>query len=246
MTLMTSYNVYNSYHRDETYLKEESLFRNIFQKRFNMLQRHLGGGFGHPRGGRVLDIGCSTGVFLDLYKEAGCDTWGVESSGSASVAGEKGHKIIKGFFENVKLPKNYFDLVILNHTLEHMDDPLRVLKEVHDILKRDGIVFVDVPNAGGLGAKLLGKDWPYRLPKEHKHQFTKENLSSLFRKAGFDVTHFESRSGIFECANPLLELWQSLVGPKKRFFINIFLTPYSLLATFLNMGDSISVVGSKK
>ena len=223
---------YGKYYRDEDYKKFERTFRNIFRKRFNRVSRLV------PVGS-VVDIGCSNGVFLDLFREKGFETWGVEPSENAALARAKGHKVLKSAFEKTNLPKNYFDLVILNHTLEHLDDPLGILKKVYGLLKKDGIIFVDVPNAGGLGVKLLGEYWPYRLPEEHKWQFTKQSLSKLFKKAGFKIIHFESRSGIFEYANPLLELH------RPRFLIDILTVPYSLVATLFNMGDSMSLIGRK-
>ena len=164
------------------------------------------------------------------------ETWGVDPSESAKVAGKKGHKIIRGFFETVSLPNGFFDLVILNHTLEHMDNPVQVLKKVHRILKKDGLVYVDVPNFGSLSSKILGKHWPYLVPEEHKHQFTKKALVQILEKSGFKVIHWESRSGIFEYAEPLKL-------NKKRLLKELFLLPYSLLATAFNMGDSISIMG---
>lgn len=224
-----------NYHRDKDYLASEKQFRNIFKKRFDLIKKyHLAGGTE-----TVLDIGCSNGVFLDLFKESGFETWGVEPSGNAGVASKKGHKILKTTFEKATPPNNYFDLVILNHTLEHMDNPVEVLKKVHRILEKDGVLFVDVPNFGSLSSKILGKKWPYLLPKEHKHQFTKKTLVQILEKSGFKVIHWESRSGIFEYANPLKELF------RKRFLIDIFTSPYALIATFFNMGDSISIIGKK-
>lgn len=229
---------YRKYHRDQTYAQNENLFRNIFMKRYLLAKRFA-------KKGRVLEVGCSTGVMLDIFAERSWQTWGVEPSKSAQSAKRKGHRILRTFFEKAKLPKNYFDLVIANHTLEHMDDPLLVLKKIHSLLTKNGIVFIDVPNAGGLGAKLLGTYWPFRLPEEHKHQFTRGSLSQIFKEAGFKVTHFESRSGLFEFANPVLELRQSLTSLKKRFFTNLLTLPYAVLATAANSGDSMSLVGKK-
>lgn len=227
-----------NYHRDKDYIENESLFRNIFKKRANLLKVHLGGVLDRtPR--YILDIGCSNGVFLDLYKEEGWETWGVEPSGAGMRSEEKGHRITHDVFERAKLPEDYFDLIILNHTLEHMDNPAEVLKKVYGLLKSGGIILVDVPNAGGLGARILGKYWPLRLPQEHKWQFTKESLSKLFRESGFEILTFKSRSGIFEYANPLLEL------SRPRFLFDLLATPYSLIATVLNMGDSMSMIGKK-
>ena len=230
---------YKKYHRDKTYEKFERHFKNIFRKRFDIARNFM------KKKGRVLDIGCSTGSMLDIFREAGFETWGVEPSESAEIAREKGHKIKNSYFEKALLPPSYFDVVILNHTLEHMDDAVWVLKKVYRILKANGILVVDVPNAGGLGAKILGNRWPYRLPEEHKYQFTKDSLIEVFEKSGFRVMHFESRSGIFEFAHPFEEVWESLVTLKKRFFRNLINMPYDILVTGLNMGDSMTVIGKK-
>ncbi|PIU28424.1 hypothetical protein COT08_01380 [Candidatus Woesebacteria bacterium CG07_land_8_20_14_0_80_44_9] len=222
-----------NYHRDEDYLKFEKTFRNIFQKRVNLISRFAGKG-------KVLEVGCATGVMLKLFREQGWQVLGVEPSGSAKVAQKKGLKVWRHKFEGARLPNGYFDLAVLNHTLEHMDNPPWVLRKVNRLLKEDGIVFIDVPNAGGLGAKLLGKHWPYRLPREHKWQFTRQSLASLLTDAGFRVLHWQSRSGIFEYANPLLEL------KRKCFLFDILTSPYALIASILRRGDSMSFIARKK
>ena len=236
---------YSNYHRDKEYQENEKLFKNIFQKRYNIISRFTK----NPR--TVLDIGCSNGIFLDLYKN--CETWGVEPSENYKIAenkqslplGGKRHKIINSYFESAKLPQNYFDLIIMNHTLEHVKDAEIVLAKIYRLLKKNGILFIDVPNAGGLGSKLFGDKWPYKLPNEHTYQFTKESLSKLVTNTGFKVLHWESRSGLFELAEPLKECLRSLFGLKKRFLVNFILFPYHLIVTLLNMGDSMSIVSRK-
>lgn len=230
---------YDNYHRDSDYIENEKLFRNIFTKRFELINRYIN------KKEKVLDIGCSNGVFLDICKEHGWQTYGVEPSLSGKESERKGHKVSRFFFEKSTFPKAYFDLVIMNHTLEHFKDADFVLKKINSILKKDGILFIDVPNAGGLLSKIMGDKWPYRLPDEHKYQFTKDSLTKYITYNGFKIVHWESRSGLFEFANPLLELWQSLSGFKKRFFEDILGFPYSALVTKLNMGDSMSMVAKK-
>lgn len=231
---------YTSYHRDGDYKKFEPMFRNIFMKRYSTMIRTT-----VLQKGKVLDIGCSNGTFLDLFKEKGWQTFGVEPSASGSEAEKKSHKISRVYFEKSAFSENYFDLVIMNHTLEHVENADVVLKKINKILKKGGVLYVDVPNAGGLGAKILGNVWPLRLPKEHNYQFTRNLLSGKIKDAGFKIILFESRSGLFEFANPILELWQSLITFKKRFFVNLLLFPYSFFATILNMGDSMSIVARK-
>ncbi len=230
---------YLKYHRDSDYLENQKLFRNIFLKRVNIIKRFVN------KPGRVLDIGASTGTMLDIFKSLGWNTFGVEPSASAKIAIKKGHKITNLFFEKTKFVPNSFDLIIMNHTLEHLDNPQEILIKAYGLVKKGGFILVDVPNAGGVGSRILGNRWPYLLPKEHKSQFTKESLSTLFKNAGFKIVYFDSRSGIFEYANPLAELWQALTGFKKRFLVDILTSPYSLIVSLLKMGDSMSLVGKK-
>lgn len=222
-----------NYHRDEDYRKCESLFENMFRKRVKLISKFV-------KGGRMLEIGSATGVMLKLFARNGWDALGIEPSGSSHEAKKKGLRVLNIKFEDSKLPKDYFDLAVLNHTLEHMDNPKEVLKKINTLLKEGGTLFIDVPNFGSLSSKLLGNKWPYLLPEEHKSQFTKKNLTKLLEENGFDILHWESRSGIFEYADPLKEI------KRKRFLIDIVLLPYSLLATILNMGDSMSFIAKKK
>jgi len=222
----------NNYHRDSDYVKYDSMFKNIFLKRVNLITKFV-------KKGRLLEIGSSTGIMLNLFKDLGWDVLGIEPSKSCREAWRKKLKVLNLQFEDAEIPKNYFDLVIMNHTLEHMEKPFEVLTKIKSLLKVNGILYVDVPNYGSLSSNILGNKWPYLLPNEHKHQFTKKSLADLIQKAGFKVIYWQSRSGIFEYSNPLKELG------RKRFLIELFAFPYSLIATLLRMGDSMSFVAKK-
>ena len=228
---------YKNYHRDDDYNKMESTFKNIFKKRFKLISKFIK----NPK--RVLDIGCSNGVFLDLYHNS--ETWGVEPSSIGYRIKDVRHRIIHEYFEDAKIPENYFDLVIMNHTLEHVKDADLVLAKIYELLRKNRILFIDVPNAGGLGSKIMGDNWAYRLANEHNYQFTKVSLSKKLKDSGFKIIHWESRSGLFEFANPLQDLLLSLLSFKKRFFTNLFNLPYSMFVTILNMGDSMSIICKK-
>lgn len=236
---------YTHYHRDADYEKFEKHFKNIFRKRFNLVKKYLNINKSTNYTPRVCDIGASTGTMLDIFSKEGWETWGVEPSKSAGLAKSKGHKIIKSTLEKAKVPSKYFDAVVLNHTLEHVDNPLVVLKKVRDILKDRGIVLVDVPNFGSLSSALQKEKWSYLLPQEHNFHFTQKTLKAIFEKAGFDVIYSKSRSGICEFANPLEELLESLISLKKRFFTNVVGLPQSLIETTLNKGNSMSMIGTK-
>lgn len=230
---------YKNYHRDLSYEKSENLFRNIFQNRFNIISRYV-------KQGAVLDIGCSTGTFLEIFKNKGFEVWGVEPSLSYKIAKKRSIKIFHQIFEEVNLPKNYFDVVVMNHTLEHVTDAKLVLKKIHSLLKKGGILFIDVPNAGSFSAKILKDKWPYKLPEEHTYQFTKSSLGKLLTETGFKLIFWKSRSGVYEYANPIKEIFSSLTSLKKRFFIDLLTLPYASFVTLINRGDSMSFVAKKQ
>jgi len=229
---------YDRYHRDNDYVNYGMHFRNIFLKRFKIVKRY-------KKSGRVLDIGTSTGGMLDNFIDDGWETWGVEPSGNFEIAKAKGHRILHDEFEKAKMPSSYFDVVVANHVLEHVEDPVVFLKKVERILKKGGFVLIDVPNFGGLRSQLYRTHWKYLTLNEHKWHFTRQSLAGLFDKVGLKVIGFESRSGLYEFGYPFQELWQALVGRKKRFFTHFWHLPLDTVATILKRGDSFSLVGKK-
>lgn len=227
---------YKKYHRDEDYEKFESHFRNIFRKRYNIISEF------RNKPGKILDIGASTGTLLSIFKKNGWEVWGIEPSGSSKGAKEKGIKVINSTLERAKLPKDYFDVIVMNHVLEHMDNPLTALKKLKPSIKESGILFIDVPNFDSLPSKVLKQNWPLLIPQEHIHHFTRKTISELLSRAGYRVVHTESRSGIFEFSNPAEEILESLFTFKKRFFTNILKMPLDVLSTALDKGESMSVI----
>lgn len=227
------------YHRDSDYIALEKQFENIFKKRFEIINKYI------KNPGRVVDIGSSTGVLLKLFKDFKWEELGIEPSKSANYAIKKNINIINKKFEDVNLPKNKYDLVILNHTLEHLENPLTVLNRVYEILKKGGLVFIDVPNFGSLSSMLFGKNYSFLLPEEHNFHFTQKTLTKLLQKSKFKVKYSETRSGLFDYQNPFLELWMSLSGFKKRFITNLIRLPLDVIEKLLNKGTAISIIGQK-
>lgn len=231
---------YEEYHRDEKeYSKEEELFRNIFQKRYNNISKFKNS----P--GKILDIGASTGTLLQIFKDKGWEVWGVEPSKSAGVAKKRGIKILNQDFEASKLPKNYFDVVVMNHTFEHVMDPLKVLRKIKSVLTKGGLVYIDVPNFGGSDSKFKGEHWGYLMPEEHTYHFTKDTLSALFAKAGFEVLWIKTWSGIFDVGNPVKKLWYEGSRFRKSFIKDMVKIPFNIITTATNKGSSLAAVGKK-
>lgn len=234
---------YHVYHRDETYKSEEEQFKNIFAKRAATISNLKLQG--DPL--KILEVGSSTGLLLALLKKKGWGVLGIEpSKKAAEVAKERAIKTLNTSFEQAKIKKESFDLVVLNHVLEHMENPIGVLAKVSQLIKKDGIVFIDVPNFGSLSAKIFGNSWKYILPEEHRWHFTYTSLKNLLERTGFRVIFRETRSGIWDYQNPAKEIWDSARGLKKRFIPNILTAVPTYFLGKLKLGTSLTVIARKK
>ncbi|QQG43455.1 MAG: class I SAM-dependent methyltransferase [Candidatus Daviesbacteria bacterium] len=226
------------YHRDETYINEPELFKNIFQKRVKIISDF-------KKSGKVLEIGCSIGVMLQLLQDRGFTVYGVEmSAGAAKIAAGKGLKVIVDKFENIKFKDN-FDIIILNHTLEHLENPRRIIKKCFSLLNKGGIIYIDVPNFGSWSARKQGYRWSLLLPEEHLWHFTYFSLEILLREFKFKIIYSERASGIFDLDNPFKELIFALIHFKKRFFSELVTLFPSLIISKLNLGTDLMIIAQK-
>jgi SAM-dependent methyltransferase len=139
-----------------------------------------------PQGGTVLDIGCSSGELLQAMKRYGnFELWGVESNRKAAkLAEEKGIRVWHGEFEQHMVPAQSADLILLQHTLEHLWDPSRALAECFRILRPSGRVVIEVPNFSSWDRMLFGRYWGGGHAPRHLWHFTPRTLESMCRSAG--------------------------------------------------------------
>lgn len=142
--------------------------------------------------GRVLDVGCGTGDRLDVFRNKGFETYGIETSDSAHYAKEYLRlNVSKGDLFSARFPDGFFDLVTLYNVLEHTHDPSRVCTEIHRILKDDGFLIIQVPNKDSLQYKLFRSRWAaFDVPRD-LYYFGTETLKSLLGRVGFTVTKMD-------------------------------------------------------
>ena len=74
---------------------------------------------------------------------------------------------------------------MVNHVLEHIKDPNRLLSDIKKILVRDGYLFIGVPNFGNIIAQLKKSRWQSLIPEQHRWQFTNSTLDALLARHGF-------------------------------------------------------------
>ncbi len=111
-------------------------------------------------GGRLLDVGCGSGMFLSLMKELGWTCGGVEPDPvAAAVARSLGHDVQDGTIEDARLPENHFDAVTLSHVMEHFPKPAEALAAIARVLKPGGVFVSLSPNPAGIIRRCFGADW---------------------------------------------------------------------------------------
>jgi 2-polyprenyl-3-methyl-5-hydroxy-6-metoxy-1,4-benzoquinol methylase len=132
---------------------------------------------------------------MEAASAKGFTVKGVEVSqwASAYAREEKGLDVVPGTLEEARFADACFDVVVLNHVLEHVEAPKPLLAEIRRILKDDGLLAIGVPNAGSLMATLIGARWASWRPEQHLWHFTPDTLAALLKTVGFDVIHREAK-----------------------------------------------------
>jgi SAM-dependent methyltransferase len=140
-------------------------------------------------GGRLLDFGCGGGAFLKRMHEQGWQVTGVDASPDAvrRVREHLGLRALVGSLPNRGLEGAEFDVITLWHSLEHVHDPLTVLREALRLLAPAGKLVVAVPNIESRPFHWFGPSWfGLDLPRHLTH-FSPHTLKEMLIKAGFAV-----------------------------------------------------------
>lgn len=162
------------------YVRNRRIFDNYFVDKLNFIEQHVAKG-------KILDLGCSLGFFLDLARARGWKGFGVEISEYAVAYAKKklGINVFLGTLGEAKFEKGFFDVVTLFQTIEHLPDPGAALKEIYKILKKGGLLVITTPNINSFYTKVLGRHSFQYAHKEHLYYFTKETLVGMITKARF-------------------------------------------------------------
>ena len=169
--------------RDELYLVEASGRRQTFRRCLRLLLRYT-----DRASGVLLDVGCSTGIFMELAQEAGWSVSGVEpSKWLAERAQERfGVRVLSTTFEAARLAEQSFDVVTMWDVLEHTAEPAAIVDKAAHLLRPGGILALNVPNIESVIARLMSSRWPLLLP-EHLYYFSPASLRLLLAQHGFSV-----------------------------------------------------------
>ena len=142
--------------------------------------------------GRLLDLGCSTGYFLNAARLQ-FDSVGVEPSVSASGYARDTLKlnVTTGTLETLNPAPESFSIVTLLDVIEHVPHPQELLRSVHGIIEPNGYIYLVTPNIKGFVARLLRSKW-WGLRPAHIFYFSPETLGKMLENAGFEVVFTRS------------------------------------------------------
>lgn len=138
-------------------------------------------------GGRLLDVGCSTGLFLNEMRRYGqWELCGVEpDAGAAQYARDRfGLDVYRGQLETTPWPAASFDVVTLWDVLEHLPDPAVALGRIRALLAPGGRLVFSVPNGDSIDARCFGPWWTGIDPPRHFSVFRKRDISMLLDASG--------------------------------------------------------------
>jgi 2-polyprenyl-3-methyl-5-hydroxy-6-metoxy-1,4-benzoquinol methylase len=138
--------------------------------------------------GKVLDIGCGRGFFLNSIKR-GFEVAGIEIDRKSSeyACKEFGLEILAGQITDMNPIEDSFDLITFWHSLEHLPDPRKALEKAYKLLKDNGIIIVAVPNIESMQARIFGNKWYHLEVPRHLYHFSQKTLSRMINSAGFSI-----------------------------------------------------------
>jgi len=156
-------------------------------------------------GGRLLDLGCAAGYFMEEAVRAGFEAHGTDlATWVERIAAERGvANVHAGRLTDVNFGAGSFDVVHSSQVFEHLPNPLEELAEIRRVLRPGGILYVNVPNYQCLSIVLGRDDFELNMPPEHVAYFTPRTLARLLSSAGFEVVRTSSYGGL---------KWENLLG----------------------------------
>ena len=148
---------------------------------------------GNIRGKKLLDIGSGSGYFLECAIEAGAECIGIEAGGHLREWSQKrlGVSIMKDDID--EMPSNMlFDIITMFDVVEHVLDPVALMKSVCQHLTLSGIVVVFTPNFDSIGIKYMKEKSNLIFPTGHLTYFTNKSMNCLLEKVGLKLAYFET------------------------------------------------------
>lgn len=146
-------------------------------------------------GMRLLDMGCSLGYLVAKARERGYDARGFDGSSAAVTFGRErlGLDLACARMDTVHIVPASQDIVVINHVLEHLPNPITTLRTIREWLRPGGFLLIGLPNFASPIACLAGHRWAGLVPTQHIWHFTPKALTRLVGRGGFIPARWTTR-----------------------------------------------------
>ena len=236
---------------DERWALMRWMRRRKMQRRRALVEHYSG-----ASRGRVLDVGCATGIFLHEMAQAGWEAVGVELTPEAAEYARRrfGLEVFTGQLEEAPLAEGTFDAVTFWDVLEHTYSPRRTLKRSAALLKPGGIVVINIPNWESFERRIFGAQWIGLDPPRHLYVFPRHTLTALLEDAGFKVLGWETAMPPYFAFAISLEQWLAVRSPTLGSIagrilrlpgVRLLFEPYFAITNRLQRSGIISVFARK-
>lgn len=207
--------------------------------------------------GTILDVGCSTGIFLNEMQEKGWKAVGVEISQFAGDYAKKKFNLdVKiGEFEENDFAARSLDVITFWDVLEHTFSPIKQIRLSNHFLRNNGFLIINIPNWNSFDRKLFNRFWVGFDPPRHLYIFTEEVLTRILQENGFEVIKkqcfISSYFGfIITLENIISARNENLALNIKDFLLipglRLFFEPFLKVINHLNQGTVITYIAQKK
>ena len=137
------------------------------------------------KSGRLLDIGCSVGILVDEANRRDFQAEGIDLDTHAIALGRAQGRPVHEIALDDWSARDY-DVVCLQHTLEHISQPEEFLRRCGEVLRPGGILAIVVPCYAGLHPRIFGRRWYGWLPTQHYYHYTPRALRAVLQAAGLE------------------------------------------------------------
>lgn len=187
------------YYKSENYISHSNTAKGIVNSIYHAVRKRTlarkrklvsaGTGLRH---GSLLDVGSGTGAFVQDMQQHGWAVTGLEPDADAREVAKKDHQVslqdISAFYQ---LPAGSFDAITLWHVMEHVHDLQAYVRQLKNLLKEDGRLFIAVPNYTSYDAKVYKDYWAAFDVPRHLYHFSPQSMRTLMEKHGLKVLQYK-------------------------------------------------------
>ncbi len=203
---------------------------------------------------KLLDVGCSNGQYLKIFRDCGYEGYGIDISPHAVRYATEHYRLAAEVtsLDDFRAKNGPFDVITLFDVIEHLHDPVDSLKKLHKLLKPGGILVLQTPNYDSLIQRMTGIRWYWLLVPHHLFLFSERSME-IFLRRDFDILHLQTWDDMYEFwSNILTILGLSNTGKYPRLHrrivrvLQLITTPLSWAWSTYGYGGELVVYARRK